>query len=89
MSVSYMSLLKLGELVKTEGNLGARQKSGGVMALSGPPLESPLTDECVTKSFLDKQLFSKLHKRVMTESFLKANAKTAFFTAIPEFCTAN
>ena len=30
-----------------------------------------------------------LLKRVMTEGFLKPNAKTAFFKAILKFCTAN
>ena len=28
-------------------------------------------------------------KRAMTEGFLKPNAKTAFFSAILKFCTAN
>ena len=35
--------------------------------------------ECVSKSFWNCQLFSKLHKRVMTERFLKHSANTAFF----------
>ena len=60
------------------------------------------TEECVTKSFRDNSFFQSYSKRVtgtnsfsqssqrvMTEDFLKPNAKTAFFKAIFKFCTVN
>ena len=46
------------------------------------------SDECIMKSW-NKQLFSKLHKNVMTGCFVKRNAKTAFFKAIHKYCTTN
>ena len=61
-----------------------------------------LADECVTKSLgtnsffqsyskesLKQTAFLKATLRVMTEGFLKPNAKTAFFKAILKFCTTN
>ena len=39
--IDYMSLLKLGG--GGGANLEATKNSGGAMALSGPPLESPLS----------------------------------------------
>ena len=42
-----------------------------------------------TNSFSQRQTaFFKATLRVMTEGFLKPNAKTAFFKAILKFCTA-
>ena len=107
--ICYYPLLLLNRYFVTNDYYSPISTCFPVLTLTRLP-----TDECVTKSFWDKQFFSKLLKRVtetnsfsqsyskelmrqtaflratlrvITEGFLKPNAKTAFFKAIlKKFC---